>query len=232
MHLLRHGGKEVVPFELTIVNLIDDPTVGGLIVTAHDVSAQVESDRELRHALSLLQATLDSTADGILVVDTAGAIAGFNDRFHEMWGIPDHLLAVGKDSEAIAYVVDQLVDPQDFVAKLEELYTRPETESIEIIAFRDGRVFESYSRPQFVEGEVVGRVWSFRDVTERARLEAELAHQAFHDGLTGLANKALFRDRLQLRSGPHGDLRTPACRDVPRRRQFQDGQRQPRTLTG
>ena len=51
-----------------------------------------------------------------------------------MWGIPDHLLAVGKDSEAIAYVVDQLIDPQDFVAKLEELYTRPETESIDIIS--------------------------------------------------------------------------------------------------
>ena len=125
MHLLRQGGKEVVPFELTIVNLIDDPTVGGLVVTAHDVSARVKSDRELRHALSLLQATLDSTADGILVVDTGGAIAGFNDRFREMWGIPDHLLVIGKDSEAIAYVVDQLIDPQDFVAKLEELPPRP-----------------------------------------------------------------------------------------------------------
>jgi diguanylate cyclase (GGDEF)-like protein/PAS domain S-box-containing protein len=196
VHLLRQGGTEVVPFELTIVNLIDDPTVGGLVVTAHDVSARVKSDRELRHALSLLQATLDSTADGILVVDTGGAIAGFNDRFREMWGIPDHLLVIGKDSEAIAYVVDQLIDPQDFVAKLEELYTRPETESNDIIRFRDGRVFESYSRPQLVEARVIGRVWSFRDVTERTRLEAELAHQAFHDGLTGLANKALFRDRL------------------------------------
>ena len=196
VHLLRQGGTEVVPFELTIVNLIDDPPVGGLVVTAHDVSARVKSDRELRHALSLLQATLDSTADGILVVDTGGAIAGFNDRFREMWGIPDHLLVIGKDSEAIAYVVDQLIDPQDFVAKLEELYTRPETESNDIIRFRDGRVFESYSRPQLVEARVIGRVWSFRDVTERTRLEAELAHQAFHDGLTGLANKALFRDRL------------------------------------
>ncbi len=196
VHLVRHGGNDVVPFELTIVNLVDDPTVGGLVVTAHDVSERVASDRELRHAMSLLQATLDSTADGILVVDTNGAIAGFNDRFSEMWGIPDHLLAVGNDSPAIAFVLDQLIDPQDFVAKIEELYTRPEAESNDIIQFRDGRVFERYSRPQLVEGGVVGRVWSFRDVTERARLEAELAHQAFHDGLTGLANKALFRDRL------------------------------------
>ena len=71
MHLLRHDSTDVVPFELTLVNLIDDPTVGGLVVTAHDVSERAAADRELRNALSLLQATLDSTADGILVVDTA-----------------------------------------------------------------------------------------------------------------------------------------------------------------
>ncbi len=196
VHLLRHNSDDAVPFELTLVNLVDDPTVGGLVVTAHDVSERAATDRELRNALSLLQATLDSTADGILVVDTQGKITGFNDRFSEMWKIPDRLLASQDDSEALAFVLDQLINPQDFIAKIEELYTRPESESNDTIKFRDGRVFERYSRPQLVEGVVVGRVWSFRDVTERSRLEAELAHQAFHDALTGLANKALFRDRL------------------------------------
>jgi diguanylate cyclase (GGDEF)-like protein/PAS domain S-box-containing protein len=196
VHLVKHDSDEVVPFELTLVNLIDDPTVGGLVVTAHDVSERAAKDRELRNTLSLLQATLDSTADGILVVDNMGKITGFNNRFAEMWRISDQLLASRDDSEAIAYVLDQLINPQDFTAKVEELYTRPESESNDMIEFRDGRVFERYSRPQLVEGAVVGRVWSFRDVTERTRLEAELAHQAFHDALTGLANKALFRDRL------------------------------------
>ncbi len=196
VHLSRHDSDEVVPFELTLVNLVDDPTVGGLVVTAHDVSERAAKDRELRNTLSLLQATLDSTADGILVVDTEGKITGFNHRFAEMWSIPDHLLAPRNDARAIAFVLDQLINPRDFTAKIEELYTRPESESNDIIEFRDGRVFERYSRPQLVEGAVVGRVWSFRDVTERTRLEAELAHQAFHDALTGLANKALFRDRL------------------------------------
>ncbi len=196
VHLSRHGSDDVVPFELTLVNLVDDPTVGGLVVTAHDVSERAAKDRELRNTLSLLQATLDSTADGILVVDTEGKITGFNHRFAEMWRIPDHLLAPRNDARAIAFVLDQLINPRDFTAKIEELYTRPESESNDIIEFRDGRVFERYSRPQLVEGAVVGRVWSFRDVTERTRLEAELAHQAFHDALTGLANKALFRDRL------------------------------------
>ena len=123
VHLVRHGSNNVVPFELTLVNLVDDPTVGGLVVTAHDVSERAAKDRELRNTLSLLQATLDSTADGILVVDTEGAITGFNNRFAEMWKIPDHLLASRNDSEAIAYVLDQLISPQDFIAKIEELYT-------------------------------------------------------------------------------------------------------------
>jgi len=196
VHLVKFDRDEPVPFELTLVNLVDDPTVGGLVVTAHDVSERAAKDRELRNTLSLLQATLDSTADGILVVDTEGKITGFNHRFVEMWRIPDHLLTSRNDAHAIAFVLDQLIDPKDFTAKIEELYTRPESESNDIIEFRDGRVFERYSRPQLVEGAVLGRVWSFRDVTERTRLEAELAHQAFHDALTGLANKALFRDRL------------------------------------
>ena len=196
VHLLRHDSTDVVPFELTLVNLIDDPTVGGLVVTAHDVSERAAADRELRNALSLLQATLDSTADGILVVDTQGRIANFNDRFAEMWKVPGDLLAAGSSAQPITYVLDQLVNPRDFLAKVEELSTRPESESIDILEFKDGRIFERYSRPQLVDGAVLGRVWSFRDVTERTRLEAELAHQAFHDALTGLANKALFRDRL------------------------------------
>ena len=196
VHLLRHDSDDAVPFELTIVNLTDDPTVGGLVLTAHDVSERAETDRELHNALSLLQATLDSTADGILVVDTEGKITGFNDRFAAMWKLPDGLLAAGDDSPAITYVLDQLLYPEDFAVEDRGLYTLRDSESNDIIEFRDGRVFERYSRPQFVMGAVVGRVWSFRDVTERTRLEAELAHQAFHDSLTGLANKALFRDRL------------------------------------
>ncbi len=139
VHLLRHDSNDVVPFELTLVNLIDDPTVGGLVVTAHDVSERAAADRELRSALSLLRATLDSTADGILVVDTDGRIASFNDRFAEMWKVPRDLLSAGADAEPIAYVLDQLNNPQDFLAKVEELSTRPDTESVDILEFRDGR---------------------------------------------------------------------------------------------
>jgi diguanylate cyclase (GGDEF)-like protein/PAS domain S-box-containing protein len=196
--LLRHGSTESVPFELTIVNLVDDPTVEGFVITAHDISARVSVEFELRNTLSLLQATLDSTADGILVVDAGGTVTNSNARFVEMWRLPNSLLTSRDDGLALDFVADQLLNPEAFLAKVQELYAQPEAESNDTIVFKDGRVFERYSKPQLVDGKVVGRVWSFSDVTERKELENELSYQAFHDALTGLANKALFRDRLNL----------------------------------
>jgi diguanylate cyclase (GGDEF)-like protein/PAS domain S-box-containing protein len=195
--LLRHTGRESVPFEATIVNLLEDPTVGGFVISAHDITDRSIAEHRLREALSLLTATLDSTADGILVVDGGGRITSFNRRFSEMWRLPESLLETRDDSAVLAFVLDQLDKPEIFLTKVEELYSQPETESDDIIEFKDGSVFERHSRPQRVDGTVVGRVWSFRDVTDRKRLEDELSYQAFHDSLTGLANKALFQDRLQ-----------------------------------
>jgi diguanylate cyclase (GGDEF)-like protein/PAS domain S-box-containing protein len=185
-----------VPFALTFTNLLDDPTVGGLVVTGHDVSDRVAVESDLRATNSVLAATLESTADGILVVDLEARITSFNTRFAEMWQLPASLLSSRDDNEALAFVVEQLCDPEAFVAKIQELYDDPEAESHDTLEFKDGRVFERDSLPQRIDGEVVGRVWSFRDVSEHRRLQNELMHQAFHDPLTGLANQALFRDRV------------------------------------
>jgi diguanylate cyclase (GGDEF)-like protein len=114
-----------------------------------------------------------------------------------MWRIPEEILASRDDDRALAFVLDQVEDPDSFVAKVRDLYAQPEAESYDTIHFSDGRVFERFSKPQRVSGVVVGRVWSFRDVTEHTQLESELARQAFHDSLTNLANQALFRDRVE-----------------------------------
>lgn len=116
---------------------------------------------------SLLIATLDATADGILVVDLNGKIRRFNKQFVHLWRIPQNLLEARDDDAAIAFVLSQLRHPDAFVSKIRELYAKPEAESFDILDFKDGRVFERYSIPQLAGGKAVGRVWSFRDVTDR-----------------------------------------------------------------
>ena len=139
-----------------------------------DVSERKHDEKALEEALSLLAATLDATADGILVVDPERRITSYNRRFTEMWRVPEGIPESG-DSSALAAVIGQLADPDAFMAKVEDLYRRPEAESFDVIHFLDGRVFERVSKPQRVGGGIVGRVWSFRDVTERHRLEVDVA---------------------------------------------------------
>jgi diguanylate cyclase (GGDEF)-like protein len=124
---------------------------------------------------SLLIATLEATADGILVVDHAGKIVRFNERFAKLWRVPQAILDSADDDRAIAYVLSQLKDPDAFVSKVRELYAHPDSDSFDVLEFLDGRVFERYSIPQRAEGHAVGRVWSFRDVTQRVREERERA---------------------------------------------------------
>ncbi len=159
-----------------------------------EVGDRARANRELRQALSLLTATLDSTADGIVVVDSAARVTHFNAQVLEMWGLPAQVLDEG--GGALELMMDQLVNPEQFLARIEEVTPSGDAETFDLLECKDGRVFERYSRPQRVDGEVVGRVWSFRDVTTRTELEHKLVQQAFHDSLTGTANATLFNDRL------------------------------------
>jgi diguanylate cyclase (GGDEF)-like protein/PAS domain S-box-containing protein len=194
--LLPEGTVRWVHSRGAVTTRVDGrPTV--MSGTVQDITERKRGEAELRETLSLLNATLDSTADGILVVDRGGRIRSFNQRFVEMWRLPELVLASGDVEQLRAFVLDQVRDPEAFLAKLRELYSQPEDESHDTVEFLDGRIVERYSQPQRVDGTTVGRVLSFRDVTERKRLERELEHQAFHDSLTNLANQALFRDRVE-----------------------------------
>ncbi|WP_377644452.1 PAS domain S-box protein [Oryzobacter terrae] len=151
---------------------LEVPTwAAGLVALAQ--SRIAERERAVT-SLALLTATLESTVDGILVVDHDQRIVGHNSRFAALWAVPDDILAAGDDSSLLDYVVEQLEDPAAFIEGVHRLYDHPEATSVDELRFADGRVFERYSQPQWVGGVPVGRVWSFRDVTEKRTLQADL----------------------------------------------------------
>ncbi|WP_316354533.1 PAS domain-containing sensor histidine kinase [Candidatus Trichorickettsia mobilis] len=138
-------------------------------------------------SFSLLLATLESTADGILVVDNTGKILGYNKRFIDLWHIPPEIEQQENDEPALNYVLSQLVDPVSFVEKVKELYQDLTQESFDTLLFKDGRIFERYSIPQQIEGKIVGRVWSFRDVTEKVKAIRQL--EQYKENLEHLVNE-------------------------------------------
>jgi PAS domain S-box-containing protein len=139
-----------------------------------DITDRKKAEDALAKSVSLLQATFDSTADGILAIDRAGRIVTFNREFVEMWGIPYEVMALRDDATMIAFILDQLKDPQAFQERIESLYEQPEAESYDLLEFKDGRCFERHSEPQRLGDKIIGRVWSYHDVTERKQAEDAL----------------------------------------------------------
>jgi len=153
---------------------------------------KIANDR-IEDSLSLLRSTLDSTADGILVVDKSGKVKNFNQNFTNMWRIPLSITETRDDEKLLKFVFDQLKEPEEFLQKVKYLYTNAEKESFDVLEFKDGRVFERYSCPQRIEDKIIGRVWSFRDVTEQKAIKRELIDNVLkYKTLFETANDAIF----------------------------------------
>lgn len=135
----------------------------------------IEKNTELEKSLSLLRATLESTADGIMMVNGQGDVVDWNQKFIEMWRIPSYMMEAGKESISFEYILEQLVDPQSLISDVQYLYQNPHWQGeLPALIFKDGRIYERFTQPQQVGSQIVGRVYSFRDVTQKRIAEDEL----------------------------------------------------------
>ncbi len=203
--LLDSAGKKIGILNVFHTAKIPRPDTAKMLLEILAVRASMELERidtlaELNANRALLSATLNSTADGLLVVDKAGAVMMTNKRFAELWQLPQALIDAGDDDKLLAYSLDKLVDPDSFVQKVRELYDSDRVD-FDVVLFKDGRMLERYSCPLMLDGGCAGRVWSFRDITVKERAVASL--QESEDRYHGIFN--CTTDSLIL-FNPDGDV--------------------------
>jgi len=126
---------------------------------------------ELAYSLSMMRATLESTTDAIVVTDLAGNLTSFNEKYAEMLGLSREIINSLDPRQLREMFSRQFRDPEQFLTRVREIYALSPPESFDVLEFADGRVFERYSKIQSTDKRTGGRVWSFRDITERARAE-------------------------------------------------------------
>jgi len=184
--------------QLTLL-LVEKWQLDNLLKRERKVIENLFRDRinELEKVVFLMRSTLETKADGLVVINNTGNIVGYNQKFLELWNIPNAMLEHESGNEQILkYLADQVEKPTDIIKKLKNTKVIYK-ENFEEIILKDNRIFECYTFPHEIHNEVIGTTWSFRDITENKTLQDELLHQATYDVLTNLPNRALFLDRLQ-----------------------------------
>jgi PAS domain S-box-containing protein len=153
---------------------------------------------ELALSLSMMQATLDSTTDAIVVTDMSGNVRNFNEKYARMMGVTREELKKADVRRLRIKFSRRFKDPEEFVQRVMEIYRTAPTVTFEVMEWKDGTIVERYSQVQLLDQKPVGRVWSFRDITERKRAEenlgaakvaAEQANQAKDDFLASLSHE-------------------------------------------
>ncbi len=164
----------------------------GALATAFNAMAH-----SIEENLSRLHATIESTTDGILVVDLHQRVSSYNRRFLEIWHLDNELVKARDDQVLLETVLDSLEDPAAFLAHVRYLYANLEEEDFTTLLLRDGRIVERYSKPQRLGEQIIGRVWSFRDVTESRQAERALerSEERLRAILDNLPGSVIFKAR-------------------------------------
>jgi diguanylate cyclase (GGDEF)-like protein len=159
------------------------------LVVVHDRSEEQREIDERELLVSELQATLESTADGILVTDLAGRIRAFNRRFAQIWGLPEALLTERRDDAVYDWMRRSVVDPEAYTRRLAAINEATLLQASERLALHSGQVLERVTQPQNCRGRPCGRVWAFRDHTELVTAGQRIEALSSTDALTGLFNR-------------------------------------------
>ncbi|MFB6138665.1 MAG: PAS domain-containing sensor histidine kinase [Halobacteriaceae archaeon] len=134
-------------------------------------------DAEVAYQASVLEAIKEATIDGLLLVDEDADIVSYNRRFAELWDLPESLLEAGNDEPVLERVVAQVAEPEQFRERVASLYDHPEEDARDLIELRDGRTIDRYTTAVWVDGTYEGRLWVFRDITERVERQRRLERQ-------------------------------------------------------
>jgi len=194
LHQRKNGSMFPAEVCLTALTLSGRPT---LLATVRDITERKQAEEALLFKTALLEAQAETTLDGILAVDESDHIVLANRQLALHFAIPDEMLSKGDDLTVRKHVADGVEDPDAFVERIKYLNDHRDEKSRDEIKFKNGKVFDRYSAP-LVDSrrQYRGRIWYFRDITERKVAEERIQYLAYYDALTGLPNRTLLQDRL------------------------------------
>ncbi len=194
--LFQHNIIQDLAYLTNAVFIVGTTFGFGLMCNEKYFDEKNQAQLELNKSVSLLNATLESTADALLVISSTGDVVQYNSLFVKMWGISESAPELRSNPFLLVCILDQVIDKEGFLNDMIDIDSRVYDENFSEVHFKDGRIIECYSKPHYLNGKPVGRVWSFRDVTERKAAEEEIKQLAFYDWLTGLPNRRKLFDRL------------------------------------